>query len=510
MNVDIFVKANNLQQITNPILLNKGYIPSPDGLLSVEIFGSTMAKRKNTFAYIDLNGHFLQPLAYNTLKKIFSKLDTLISGQTYWSVTKDGELVEDENGNTGIEFLYNNWNKIKWKRNESKLRNEKITFLELYKRDEVFMSKQIVCPPFFRDINLQNKDAKKPSVHQINGPYSKLIRLASMLDQGNFALSLHGTRLNIQKEIENIYSYFKGRTEKKNGLIRQAVLGKSDDYCSRVVIAAPQFKQNAVDDMMIDFYHAGLPLSHTISTFTPFFVGWVQNRLVEELSSNEYKTSYRDPKTGNVRYREIKDPRLQFTDEVILKMMNKYIYNYTNRFDPIEIEFTDGTKGKILFRGIDPATGNRHHEYMTLTDLFYLAAHEITADKHVYITRYPIADHLGIFPNRIRVLSTNTTMKMVIDGTTYTHYPVINPDASPDEISISFIEVLQMSNVYLKALGGDYDGDQVTVKSVFSQEANIEAEKKMRSVSNILSVNGNNIRTSSIEAVLTLFSMSRW
>ena len=67
-----------------------------------------------------------------------------------------------------------------------------------------------------------------------------------------------------------------------------------------------------------------------------------------------------------------------------------------------------------------------------------------------------------------------------------------------------------MSNVYLAAIGGDYDGDQVTVKSVFSQEANIEAEKKLLAASNILSVNGNNIRKTTNEAVQTLYMMTRW
>lgn len=507
MNVDTFVKANNLQKITNPILLNKGYIPSPDGMLSVEIFGSTMSKRKNTFAYIDLKGHFLQPLAYVTLKKIFSKLDSLISGQTYWAIAEDGELVEDENGDTGIEFLYENWNKIKFKRNESKLRNEKIQFLELYTREEIFMSKQIVCPPFYRDINLQNKDSKKPSVHQINGPYAKLIRLSNMLDQGNFSLTLHGTRLNIQREIETIYSYFKGRIEKKRGLIRQAVLGKSDDYCSRVVIAAPQFKANRVEDMPIDFFHCGLPLTHCISTFAPFFVGWIQRRLVEELSGNQYKIPITLP-NGRKSYAIIKDPYIQFNDEVITKLMNKYIYNFTNRFDPIEAEFSDGVTRKLLFSGKD-SSGTIHHKYLTLTDLFYMAAVDILKDKHVYITRYPIADHLGIFPNKIHVLSTNNTMKMTVRDVVYDYYPIVEEDLDKDKVAISFVEVLQMSNTYLAAIGGDYDGDQVTVKSVFSQEANIEADKKLKSVSNILSVNGNNVRKTTNEAVQTLYMMTR-
>ena len=67
-----------------------------------------------------------------------------------------------------------------------------------------------------------------------------------------------------------------------------------------------------------------------------------------------------------------------------------------------------------------------------------------------------------------------------------------------------------MQNTYLNAIGGDYDGDQVTCKGVFTQEANLEAEKIMKSVSNIVSVNMNPTRTTTIEAIQTCFSVTRW
>ena len=52
--------------------------------------------------------------------------------------------------------------------------------------------------------------------------------------------------------------------------------------------------------------------------------------------------------------------------------------------------------------------------------------------------------------------------------------------------------------------------DQITLKGVFSQEANIEAEEKLRSMTNILSINGTNTRTSSIEVIQTLYMCTRW
>ena len=123
---------------------------------------------------------------------------------------------------------------------------------------------------------------------------------------------------------------------------------------------------------------------------------------------------------------------------------------------------------------------------------------------------YPMKEHLGIFPIGISVLTTNQVTEMTVDGTLYKHYPVIDLKASKDDVPNKFIEVIQLPNTYLQAIGGDYDGDQITAKAVFSAEANLEAEEKMRSMSNILSINGNNVRTSSIEVIQTLYMCTRW
>jgi hypothetical protein len=62
---------------------------------------------------------------------------------------------------------------------------------------------------------------------------------------------------------------------------------------------------------------------------------------------------------------------------------------------------------------------------------------------------------LGIFPSRIRVISTTETKKVEYDGKIYEHYPVIGkPDDTPQ-----FIEILRIANVILKVMGGDYDGE---------------------------------------------------
>ena len=517
LNIDKFVKANELKEITNPIPLDRGYVPTPDGLLSTEIFGTNMKDRRTTFAYITLNGHFFQPIVYKAFKRLDRRIESIVAGTKNYKIDKDGNIVEDENGDTGIEWLYKNWSKISFKRNYSKIRGERIDMFEKHTRDELFQDKEIVVPAFFRDINLQNQDSGKPSMHEINGPYSKLIRLAMMLNQGDFTFNLNYTRLQIQNTLVEIYNYFKARIEKKRGIIKQSILGKSVDYGLRVVIAAPKFTYNKVEDMPIDFYHSGIPLSYCVSLFTPFFTGWVQKFFQRECEMTGMKYPVYDGKTKSIRYVKLKDPIAQFNDEYVKKLMSTFIYSYGDRFNPIYLETEEkGVRVQMRFRGrftndedTDPNAMLMKRPF-TLTDLFFMAADDITRDKHVYITRYPLSDHLGIFPNRIHVLSTHETEHVWIDGKEYKYYPKVDVELPKEKVSVAFVEVLRMSNVYLKAINGDYDGDQVTAKGVYSQEANAEAERIMKSLTNILSVNGSNIRTTTIEAIQTLYMMSRW
>lgn len=39
MNIDKFIKVNDIKEVSNPILFDKGYYPTTDGIFSYEIFG---------------------------------------------------------------------------------------------------------------------------------------------------------------------------------------------------------------------------------------------------------------------------------------------------------------------------------------------------------------------------------------------------------------------------------------------------------------------------------------
>ena len=86
--VDEFVKINHLQEVTSGVLFQRGGVPHPEGLLSNDIFGITVKSRKETFAYIDLHGHFFHPHMYKVVRYMFRNVDKIINGEEFYSINE--------------------------------------------------------------------------------------------------------------------------------------------------------------------------------------------------------------------------------------------------------------------------------------------------------------------------------------------------------------------------------------------------------------------------------------
>ena len=71
------------------------------------------------------------------------------------------------------------------------------------------------------------------------------------------------------------------------------------------------------------------------------------------------------------------------------------------------------------------------------------------------------------------------------------------------------MDTAQISNTYLPGIGGDYDGDMVTIKGVFTNEANDELKEFMRSKQNYVSFGVSPTRASEGDAVQAMFALTR-
>jgi len=507
MNINRFIEVNKLEEVTNPILLERGNYPTEDGLLSYKIFGRPGSyDRKTIFAYIDLKEKFIHPLIYKDLVRLNRNIEELISGISYFEINDSGEIIKTEDetkGKTGISFLYNNWNKINFKSTDSDKREERISLLKNLSKDEIFIDKWIVMPAFYRDINTAESSSGKISHETINIYYSKLIRLSIALRENAYSeidFISNSTKGNLQKCLLDIFDHTIKLTKKKNGIFRQAVMGKSIDYASRNVISEANYTNtNSYKDMQVDMTHVGLPMATTISTFNPFIIQWIESffkNITENIFENEEESKNLHPQyMDEFSYDEIKNRCMLF------------IKTPSERFEKVTLRLKDGKRANIQYKGTnkDSTIVNR---YLTWTDVFYMACVDVVKDKHVYITRYPLEDMYGIRVFKVNVLSTIKTTPQYIKNTYYEYYPVIDPNLDKSKVQSFFIDSTQPFNSYLSGYGGDYDGDMVTIRGCFTQESNLEAEKILYSKSNIATFTGNTNKLISMEAVQTLYDLS--
>ena len=194
--------------------------------------------------------------------------------------------------------------------------------------------------------------------------------------------------------------------------------------------------------------------------------------------------------------------------------MEKFIHGYNNRFVPIEVPI-ENYKKKVYMRfkgrsGTDNITTESiMNRRLTWCDIFFKAAVDATRDKMVLITRYPVDTRFNEIATGVQVSSTIKTEPMYINDTFYKFYPYIREEDIGKNTGNKFIDTLIPSNLYLSGMGGDYDGDTVTVKGCYTQEVNSELHEFMNSKQNFLDLGCRNVRDSKGDAVHSIFCLTR-
>lgn len=518
LDVDDFVKKNNLVEITNPVIFDTSSNPTSDGLLSNTIFGITKESRASTFAYISLKKKFLQPLVYRIWSKVDSKIKSVIHGIGTYSIDKSGNIVEDPKGDNGIDFLRKNLDKIKFRETDSIKRERYIKFLN-DNRKNFFTDKLIVIPPFFRDIKV---DGGKISVGDINKLYINIMVSASAIgDSTEYGFSIgKSVEGRLQEGLIEIYKWFGTGTDSnpngglpgKFGVIRRANLSKTTDYATRLVMSAPKLDVENIEDIRADFDYSVLPMTSAAANFFPFVIFHMRRFFENEfIGDTKYPIINKD---GSIIYGEIEDYQIQFSDEMLKKELDRFIHGYSDRFRPVKVlcrvkgkqEYLE-LKWKGFYKEPDVKALQKERP-LTWCDIIYMACEEAVKDRMILITRYPIDTFYNEFATKIRLSSTIETEEAVFNDVVYTHYPKIRKEDIGKDTSSSFIDTMNICNGYLDSIGGDYDGDMVTIKGVYTDEANAELKKQLASNIHFINLGGNPVISTSKESIQALYAMT--
>lgn len=527
LDVDKFIKVNDIKPITNPVMFNANKQPTDDGLLSNIIFGVTKETRSGVYGYINLRGRFLQPLVYKIWCKVDSNIKNIVHGIKRYTLSQGGQFVEDPEGETGLDFLEKcvKSKKIKFRSTGSIRRDNFIKFLK-NNLDVMFIDKLLVIPPFYRDVKT---DGGKISVGDINKLYINIIVISKALEEGN----MYGFNVNdsikgkIQEGMLEIYNWFGSGTDSnphggipgKFGVMRRAGISKTTDYATRLVMSAPQLNVESMDEIRADLDHSLIPLSSAAVNFFPFVIFEMRRFFENEFISNDVYAVVNEKKERIDKY-HIQDYQISFSDIVLKRELDRFINGQSDRFRQVLVPLKDNPKKGIpmAFKGYNVTYEEYLQKYkdkdlhgimtrpLTWCDVIYLSTMEAVKNKMILITRYPIDTFYNQFTTKVRLSSTKETEPMTINGVYYPYYPKIRELGI--DTSNKFVDTINISNCYLGSIGGDYDGDMVTVKGIYTDEANAELEKQLNSKIHYINLGCKSVIEISNEAIQSLFALT--
>lgn len=499
LDVDKFVKLNNLSPVTNPQFLDKN-VPTPDGVLSYTIFGTDMESRRSRMAYIDLAPyHYMAPIAAMKLGAYSRVLSQALFSQGRFRV-ENGTLVSDqENGDSGPEFLYKNWDKLRFVQKTTESTKD---LMEFYQQDRnvLFLTKFPVIPAFFRDINTNGigsgERAATKSSSEINSKYSSIIAYSQTLNTytDTFTHMSRLTQSRIQTLLDDLYVNLTVQTVKgspsKFGMLRRAALSKNVNYASRLVLSSPILQKDSFNSVQVKFGYATVPLAYCISSFFPF--------IVHELKTFFDREFLQGGKLGTKSFAE------SYDENHITQIITRFLSSPSTRFEPmLSPPDIDGNQYPIRITGRFSKGDTTITRDATITDILYMCTCRACADKHVFITRYPLDNPNGQWPARIIVASTIHTTPATIGTDVYDYFPITDGDPAN-----SFIDTLSFSNTMIGPMGADYDGDTVTLRPVYSKEANAECEARINSIGYLLNVEGKLMREPTKDFIITMTNLT--
>ena len=473
-----------LGEVTNLAIM----IPSTnkfteDGLFSTEIFGPVGDPRRNiSFGYIDLKYPILHPLVYQYLSSLKKLYKDIMNNKEYaiWdSERKDLVKSTPEKGKTGYAFMLEYVDKILYHDNNSDERLFKIKVIKKYTKSNMMLREWLVMPAGLRDYTID--DSGKPTEDEINSLYRKLMATVNTLKSINIKEDelyvIDAIRVKIQNITLEIYEYIRVLLDGKSKFIQGKWSKRAITYGTRNVITAIASPIKNIDDDKPSFNDTIIGLYQFIAGIAPVAKYKIHTKFISKiLNPNNDTATLIDPKTMstinvnidlNKRDEWLSDEGL---DNIIGKMSQDVI-----KIEPVMIDgyymlllYDDGKKIFPVFNTelLDDSYNKKHLRPITYAELFYLSIYDVSNKYPAYLTRFPVADIGGIYPTTLYLKTTvnSRTVTYIESGkeVKLTEYPILTE---------KFYNSLSPHVSKLAGLGGDYDGDTVSLNIVLTEES---------------------------------------
>jgi len=533
MDVDGFIARNHCKPVTSLALHDpaSGTTMHPEGLFSEEIFGQIGSpERLVRHGYVDLNCMIIQPPIYKSLMSLAVLYEDILTGHAlaYFNPeTEDFEKTTETDTRpgvgTGYTYFMSYLPKIKFRRNDSDGRNNKIAMIEKY-RSVLMCDRLIVEPAGLRDLD---GEVGALTQEDINKLYRDLLSYSFGLPIGSTSDLYDAVRTNIQKKAVAIYDYIVDILDGKKGMVQGAWARRRVAMGTRNVITAATYSALSPDDPQFQKpTETKVGLFQSMKAFQPIVVHHLKISLFDTIFAGGNQVPVIDPKTWQLEYREISSKELaRFNTNPALENLITLFQNADVRDRPITV--TDVT-GKQFYLCMVYDTGDEISLFRTFSDfetmykrpidkskvrpltwveIFYMVTFNATSGRHVQVTRYPVLEEGSSYPTKIHLASTSpgrvVRMRDVISDTLTKQYPQYPILGKP------YHESMALSVVRLKGMGADHDGDTSSANGVWADESNAECDAYINSVQALINTQKRFVAGANTDNIaFTIFNMT--
>lgn len=507
VNIDLLVvQPNDLQRlgrIREQQIFGVGNNFHPEGLFSTVIFGAVGSEYRNrVFGYIDLNTHVLHPTVFNAIVECKAFYKQLMQGKltALWNEkTKEFEKSNDPQAQTGYAFFMEHFTSLKFERNNSDKRNFYIDIIDKSIKDNSYLLRYVlVMPAGLRDYTVTPDG--KPEEDEINTYYRRLLTQSQLIDP-SLALKTptlyDSVRFHLQSTLIELFDYIQSLLNGKNKLVLGKWLSRKVFNSTRNVLTASVDNTiNMHDPNRLRSNDVAVGLYQFLRASAPKSLYYIKTTYVNKIFSEENSFCYlTDTKT--LKKQEVLSSHVQkdYDRWMTVEGLESVIASFGNddiRHTPITMNqgkhyigliYNDGKYVKF-FQDIDELPESYDKQYVqpiTMAEFLYMSVHSLNGQLPGFVTRYPINGYGGIYPCMMQLRTTTSIIQPTLLDDNWqvtdqklTCFPV------RDE---SFFSGMSVHQSHLGLLGGDHDGDTMSLVCVQSDEAIEEVKRTLNSKS---------------------------
>ena len=483
-----------LGQVKDPQIFDNQSNFHPDGLFSTVIFGAVGSEhRSRMFGVIDLKTQVLHPLVYHAIINLKSFYKLVAEGkQTALWDAKTKEFVKSYSpeASTGYTFFLSHVHEFDFQKNDSDKRNFLIEIFEKsLKEDSYLLQHVLVLPAGLRDYTIDVNG--KPQEDEINAFYRKLMSHSAIIDpvSAKKAPALYdNSYASLQNTLLELFEFIKSLLEGKNKLVLGKWLSRKIFNSTRNVLSSNvERAQHIKDPTRLGFNECAAGLHQFARAAVPKSTYEIKTKYIAQIFPDQsgvaYLTNAKTWKKEEVLNSHIQKDHDLWTssdglDKVIASLGNLY-----SRNEPVTLNRGRHLLGLVyrdnkhfkFFQDIDelPEGFSRENvSAVSLAEFIYMSIYELSGKFPGFVTRYPIIGFGGIYPAFVKLFTTVNAQALEEleadwqpSGKIASSFPLKDSD---------YFNTTTVHPSHLGALGGDHDGDTISLTMVLTDEATDE------------------------------------